>query len=968
MINIPHALQSRLTDTSDKALVNAAQTACESLVRGGMFFFPEYTDHSQEHISGVLASCAELIADTALPLLTSRDVAALICAVFLHDCSMYLREDQFFWILDNPEKWPALPGYGDESWRALYQKFETEASRFDGRKRLALFGASDATPALPQKPGNPTDHQKLLVGEFLRRHHPRLAHEIAVHGLPVLDGKPAPFLTVPDAAAGGEKLADVIGFIARSHGMNLRACVDRLYDRYRNTIVQQKVHSPFLMSLLRVGDYIQLQAERAPKTERRFRTFDSQTSREEWDKHKSISDVRIRGTQHPETIEVTAEPESAAEFLGVRGWLDGIQLEIDASWAVLGEVYGNNKDLAGLGTRGLSVRRVRSETMDDPLWAERQSYVPKHAQFAPVGASLLSLLVGPLYKYNPVIGVRELLANAVDSVRERQKLKRRSEMTIPDFDSSRPDVLITYHAPGSLKDAPDPERAYMTFVDQGTGMTEDIVLNYFLKAGASFRQSAAWKDQHEDASGRSNTLRAGRFGIGALAAFLLCNEGESITVTTRHYSAAKGIGITFTASIEKELIEIERIPREEVGTTITVPLSQRAIDIFEANKENLDFGDLSFRGTDESWDWFGMDDVSVVRRRGSTNETLKQGVRMPKEDIAQSLGWFRETLPRYQNVKVDCHLYSGGIDSVYCNGILIQADPSFDFLCTKGVYTFRVPTLFLSDPDAELEINLQRDSFEYSIDWLPASMGDSVVDQFVSNLYSNRQAVKSRSFWSSWIPVHSVYDTDGLESAYPYQKNEFHPLSLAKNGICLIDNRLWFENSIRRLFVVLLNVPEGFHGIPSLESSFSSNILSFLDTSDAAVLLTRKAGKTSLLSAEHIKTFVFDNPVLNDMPISAKRLVIKQRDISHQITTFNPDYVSERVIGRRSKCSILEWGECPETSDTIHQIANELYTELGSRRHFAVLEVFVDWPLEGPSKTRISEAWNQKYGRKLLPF
>ena len=60
----------------------------------------------------------------------------------------------------------------------------------------------------------------------------------------------------------------------------------------------------------------------------------------------------------------------------------------------------------------------------------------------------------------------------------------------------------------------------------GIGMTSSVVLEYFLRAGASFRRSDAWRQQHELAPGESRILRSGRFGVGALAAFLLGDEIE----------------------------------------------------------------------------------------------------------------------------------------------------------------------------------------------------------------------------------------------------------------------------------------------------------------------------------------------------------------------------------------------------------------------------------------------------------
>ena len=61
----------------------------------------------------------------------------------------------------------------------------------------------------------------------------------------------------------------------------------------------------------------------------------------------------------------------------------------------------------------------------------------------------------------------------------------------------------------------------MKITDNGIGMDEDILLNYFLKAGSSFRKSTIWQKTFLDDEGHAQVQRSGKFGIGVLAAFLL---------------------------------------------------------------------------------------------------------------------------------------------------------------------------------------------------------------------------------------------------------------------------------------------------------------------------------------------------------------------------------------------------------------------------------------------------------------
>jgi molecular chaperone HtpG len=99
----------------------------------------------------------------------------------------------------------------------------------------------------------------------------------------------------------------------------------------------------------------------------------------------------------------------------VKDWLRGIQQELDQSWAVLGEVYGRYGCLRDFG---LTIRRIRSNLDDEQGFATSVDYVPELMRLMVSKGELLALLLEPLYGQRPEVGIRELVQNAVDAVRE----------------------------------------------------------------------------------------------------------------------------------------------------------------------------------------------------------------------------------------------------------------------------------------------------------------------------------------------------------------------------------------------------------------------------------------------------------------------------------------------------------------------------------------------------------------------
>src|ERR1035437_5972949 len=152
------------------------------LESSGTPFFPEYTDHSSKHIVEVLQTASSLVRDEAWSVLTASDAALLCLATLLHDSAMHLTEDGFLSLVHDVSSPTLLPG--DQRWPDMWAEFLSQAARFDGRKLTQLFGSSEPIHRPAHDPAKWELRDRLLIGEFIRRHHARLAHEIAVNGVP----------------------------------------------------------------------------------------------------------------------------------------------------------------------------------------------------------------------------------------------------------------------------------------------------------------------------------------------------------------------------------------------------------------------------------------------------------------------------------------------------------------------------------------------------------------------------------------------------------------------------------------------------------------------------------------------------------------------------------------------------------------------------------------------------------------
>jgi molecular chaperone HtpG len=723
-----------------------------------MPFFPEYTSHGPEHISEVLSTVENIITEESWLNLTAQDAALICMSTLLHDCAMHITEDGFKFLLDG-----GCQNLGAD-WKNLWSEFLQKASRFDARKLVSLFG--DTQPAKTVVDINNLDSRdKLLIGEFLRKFHPRLAHEIALEGVPSLSQKRM-------TLEGFEKsFLDLCGLIAESHGLELREVVTQLKDQ---KVTYLGSHPVFCMSVLRIADYIQIHSGRAPDEMFEVRNLRSQLSEQEWKKHKAIKGIHQEDND-PEALYVYVEAPSVMIYFKIQELFRDIQLELDKTWAVLGEVFGRTTNLKRLG---LKIRRIKSnlDTNIKILETPLGKYIPVKASFETSNSDLLKLLVGPLYNNEASIGIRELMQNSCDAVRERifhEKLLGKSNSL---------NFKVTI---GIVK---NDSNSFIIINDEGIGMTPEIVKDYFLCAGASFRRSDIWRTEFEDEKGHSKILRSGRFGVGALAAFLLGNE---IEVQTRHVSSEEGI--EFKATLDTEQIEMKMVDCP-IGTFIKIPLTEKTLNALGMYLPFLGNGYYN------DWDWYCLNDIVVER---FVNGILqKQKNNLPTLEMKMPEGWHKIVAPGFNGI-IWTYLVS---PRLICNGInVIDVKDYYDrkrlfFQGTRLPYAreYLLPSLSVFDPDGNLPLNLQRskvseDEYPFSKELL-----ESIFINFLANslLYLPKTSIFDFQSTKEFFKIH---ESCHLKSFASLQMSEWYSSNL---GIGIVDESFLSENKVESIFFI----------------------------------------------------------------------------------------------------------------------------------------------------------------------
>lgn len=663
IINLPEKLKGILE--RDGALSvsvrNIVKPFAALLETTDMVFFNEFTDHGIKHIESTLASAEKLISEETFEHLKPEEVGVMVLSVVLHDIGMYTNAEMFKNMIEGKyDEYADLFPEG-KTWKTLWEAFLYDSQYWSGEKKNNVFGRTDYEIKKPDL----TDLKKLneydknLIGEFIRIHHCRIAHEVALKGymgsktyaFECDDIKPLYF--------------NIAGVVARSHGMDVRDTFDHLRKISGRIDNPLGIRAVYLMVLLRLADYLQIDSSRTNQYLLNFNTLKSPYSRQEHKNHLSVESVEFTNIDK-EKIDIQAYPEDALTYVKIKNLAEDIQKELDRSWAILGEVYPDYN-------YKLRYRRITTN-ISDKNYKDNLKYVPQRFGFR-YNSDLFKLLIAPLYGDDPSFGVRELVQNAVDACR----------LCLKDLPKNgKPHVKVEV----------DSRKKRFTITDLGKGMNLYEIENYFLTIGSSYNENIDWQKARD----KNHLFRTGRFGIGVLAAFLL---GPEITVVTRKRGEKEG-GYRFTASMNDNFFQIDKEPNAKYGTKIEIQCYGTCIEklkvysewyrwYIDKNPKVAYFFDGQLK--DSSFDSSGYRELK--------HSSTKYG----------TIYW-KPTNTGFRQYDIGRH------NSLYCNGFRINEIAKKDSFSLHGFNRFRLirfPSLQITDCYNQLPLNLQRTNVEESV-------------------------------------------------------------------------------------------------------------------------------------------------------------------------------------------------------------------------------------------------------------
>lgn len=298
--------------------------------------------------------------------------------------------------------------------------------------------------------------------------------------------------------------------VCQSHGENITVLDD--------LELTPSIDLRFCAVILRLADILDFDTTRAPQTLYDYCGFENKSnssvlrSKEEWDKHLSSNGfdfMHIADKTYPYLLPYTANSKSMQVEQAINIYLDWVDQEINNCGKIMRRFTGKWNDIV---LPGKVNRTIKAE-----------GYVSGQYRLTLDHSQIMELLIGNDLYSDPSVFVRELIQNAIDAVRTRQQLDK--------------DLPRAWTPQIKIRTWMDSEGYHWFRIeDNGIGMTENTIENFFLKVGCSYYTSDTFTQQKIRCKADPDYTPISRFGIGILSCFMGDKRANQVEVSTKHFN------------------------------------------------------------------------------------------------------------------------------------------------------------------------------------------------------------------------------------------------------------------------------------------------------------------------------------------------------------------------------------------------------------------------------------------------
>jgi Molecular chaperone, HSP90 family len=450
--------------------------------------FKDYTLHNPNHSKKLMHLAEFVIPEATFDSLSPLELSILIMAFYLHDLGMVVTQTERERIIRSSE----------------FQEFiQIRTDYYEKIQNIRQQIKTSIDEELLSLEASQYQITEAALAEFLRPLHATKARYVDL-------------IKIIKESAGRNDIFSMNGVsfenelieICISHNLNSSALIESNgvhKERFprEQVLGNYSLNNQYCAAILRIVDILDFDKERTPKS--LFNSLGIQNKRlpgfeislREWNKHLAIHTVSINaheivvsGDSHHPTTE-----HSINEFCRI------IESEIRETQTIIRQNSTEINNKYQLCLPFIVRPDIRSI-----------NYVYKDYSIKLNESAIVNLLMGENLYIDSQVALRELIQNSIDACKLRLEI-----------DTYIPQIKISLFCDSD-------NRSWLKIIDNGIGMDEYVLTNYFFKVGNSYYNSSDFK-KFSNSKHIRNFTPISRFGIGLLSVFMI---GEVIKVKTKN--------------------------------------------------------------------------------------------------------------------------------------------------------------------------------------------------------------------------------------------------------------------------------------------------------------------------------------------------------------------------------------------------------------------------------------------------
>jgi hypothetical protein len=472
--------------------------------------FPEYTPHDEKnHVNNCFRIADEILGKKVISSLNVAELFLLVICLYSHDWGMAISPIQKKYILSN----------------YLIKESEKKWLLTDERKKFLIYLKNQGIDI--SRKTNFDDLPSSYFQKYIRETHAERSGKRIFELLHDLD---------PNYSIGEPARAICIG-----HTLEFEQLEDRKNYPQQSSLLRETVNIRALTIYVRLIDLFDLSEDRTPYALWKFVAPEDVNSKMEWAKHRALRPITCPEKQGFKVILVNGDVYDHEVYAALEDLKKYCEDQLRRSNDLLIRMNIPNYNL--------EIRHIEWDV-------NVHGFEPINIRFEFDRNKMFDILSSEIYQNDPYVFLRELLQNSIDAIRLRRELVLKCQ-GLDTNNFGKIDVTVEHFSDGN---------SIITWIDDGIGMDEYIIKNYFSVAGRSYYRSLDFENLG------LNIDPISKYGIGILSCFNISNRLEIIT-----YKDPTVVPDSIPLKIEipdvLRQFRIERIEKsldKKIGTKITV--------------------------------------------------------------------------------------------------------------------------------------------------------------------------------------------------------------------------------------------------------------------------------------------------------------------------------------------------------------------------------------------------------------